>query len=95
MRELIKLKDDLIAETATPPMYLKTDLSTFNLKELNCKFDVILIEPPLEEYQRTCGATNVQLWNWDQVIMLLLILAFSEIKNSKIHINVFFFHLNR
>lgn len=48
-------------------MYLKTDLLTYNLKELNCKFDVILIEPPLEEYQRTCGATNVQLWNWDQV----------------------------
>lgn len=67
LRELIKLKDDLIAETATPPMYLKTDLLTYNLKELNCKFDVILIEPPLEEYQRTCGATNVQLWNWDQV----------------------------
>lgn len=67
LRELIKLKDDLIAETATPPMYLKTDLLNFNLKELNSKFDVILIEPPLEEYQRTCGATNVQLWNWDQV----------------------------
>lgn len=67
MRELIKLKDDLIAETATPPMYLKTDLLTYSLKDLNCKFDVILIEPPLEEYQRTCGATNVQLWNWDQV----------------------------
>lgn len=67
LRELIKLKDDLIAETATPPMYLKTDLLAYNLKDLNCKFDVILIEPPLEEYQRTCGATNVQLWNWDQV----------------------------
>ena len=67
LRELIKLKDDLISETATPPMYLKTDLLKQNLKELNSKFDVILIEPPLEEYQRTCGATNVQLWNWDQV----------------------------
>ncbi|KAG5321939.1 MET14 methyltransferase, partial [Pseudoatta argentina] len=70
LRELIKLKDDLIAETATPPMYLKTDLLSYNLKELNCKFDVILIEPPLEEYQRTCGATNVQLWNWDQIMEL-------------------------
>lgn len=72
LRELIKLKDDLIAETATPPMYLKTDLLSYNLKELNCKFDVILIEPPLEEYQRTCGATNVQLWNWDQVSLAWL-----------------------
>ncbi|XP_066584762.1 N6-adenosine-methyltransferase non-catalytic subunit isoform X3 [Prorops nasuta] len=59
LRELIKLKDDLISETATPPMYLKTDLFSYNLKELNCKFDVILIEPPLEEYQRTCGVTNI------------------------------------
>jgi mRNA (2'-O-methyladenosine-N6-)-methyltransferase len=72
LRELIKLKDDLIAETATPPMYLKTDLLSYNLKELNCKFDVILIEPPLEEYQRTCGATNVQLWNWDQVSFVII-----------------------
>lgn len=77
LRELIKLKDDLIAETATPPMYLKTDLSTYNLKDLNCKFDVILIEPPLEEYQRTCGATNVQLWNWDQVSLYLILFCAS------------------
>lgn len=26
LRELIKLKDDLIAQTAVPPMYLKCDL---------------------------------------------------------------------
>lgn len=79
LRELIKLKDDLIAETATPPMYLKTDLLSYNLKELNCKFDVILIEPPLEEYQRTCGATNVQLWNWDQVSLSLFILFSTKV----------------
>jgi hypothetical protein len=84
LRELIKLKDDLISETATPPMYLKTDLFTHNLKDLNCKFDVILIEPPLEEYQRTCGATNVQLWNWDQVDNLYLILFFAFNRKLKL-----------
>ena len=77
LRELIKLKDDLISDTAAPPMYLKTDLFSQNLKDMkDLKFDVILIEPPLEEYQRTCGATNVQLWNWDQVAYLYLIYFF-------------------
>ncbi|XP_014283040.1 N6-adenosine-methyltransferase non-catalytic subunit isoform X1 [Halyomorpha halys] len=70
LRELIKLKDDLIAQTATPPMFLKCDLETFNIKDLNNKFDVILVEPPLEEYQRTMGVTNIKLWSWDQVMQL-------------------------
>ena len=30
----------------------RCDLETFDLKQLNCKFDTILIEPPLEEYSR-------------------------------------------
>lgn len=70
LRELIKLKDDLISQTATPPMYLKTDLANMDLKSLGSKFDVILIEPPLEEYQRTLGVTNVKFWNWEQIINL-------------------------
>jgi hypothetical protein len=48
-------------------MFLKCDVKEFNLKELNVKFDVIHIEPPLEEYQRTLGVTNMQGWSWDQV----------------------------
>ena len=67
LKELIRLKDELIAKTASPPMYLKTDLTTFNLKDVGCKFDVILIEPPLEEYQRSLGVTNVDFLSWDQV----------------------------
>uniref|UniRef100_A0A1B6CCX0 N(6)-adenosine-methyltransferase non-catalytic subunit METTL14 n=2 Tax=Clastoptera arizonana TaxID=38151 RepID=A0A1B6CCX0_9HEMI len=70
LRELIKLKDDLIAQTASPPMFLKCDLQTFNLKDINQKFDVILVEPPLEEYQRTMGVTNMQFWGWDQIMQL-------------------------
>ncbi|XP_070496977.1 N(6)-adenosine-methyltransferase non-catalytic subunit METTL14 [Chironomus tepperi] len=66
LRELIRLKDELIAETASPPMYLQTDLKTFDLKTLSAKFDVILIEPPLEEYFRgTSSAGN--FWNWDEI----------------------------
>jgi hypothetical protein len=62
----------LIQETASPPMYLKTDLSNFHLGSLPVKFDVLLIEPPLEEYQRTRGVTggDVEFWGWDQIMAL-------------------------
>ncbi|KAG1668004.1 N6-adenosine-methyltransferase non-catalytic subunit [Nymphon striatum] len=70
LKELIKLKDELISKTATPPMYLKCDLMNYNLKDLNCKFDVILIEPPLEEYQRTAGVTNMNFWSWNDIMNL-------------------------
>ncbi|XP_034229964.1 N6-adenosine-methyltransferase non-catalytic subunit [Thrips palmi] len=70
LRELIKLKDDLIQQTATPPMYLKCDLRTMDLKQLDHKFDVILVEPPLEEYQRTMGVTNMEFWSWERIMQL-------------------------
>jgi len=70
LQELIRLKDDLIAETAHPPMYLKCDLEKYDLKQLNTKFDVILIEPPLEEYSRTYGVTNTKFWDWDKIMAL-------------------------
>lgn len=70
LKELIRLKDDLIAQTATPPMYLKCDLEAFDMRELNSKFDVILVEPPLEEYQRTYGVTNMKFWTWDEIMKL-------------------------
>ena len=73
LRELIRLKNELIQRTAHPPMYLKCDLETFDLpKSLNSKqflFDVILVEPPLEEYARTCGS-NVKFWDWDKIMAL-------------------------
>jgi mRNA (2'-O-methyladenosine-N6-)-methyltransferase len=50
LKELMHAKDELIASRASPPMYLKVDLKTFDLKELGTKFDVILIDPPWEEY---------------------------------------------
>lgn len=36
-------------------MFLKTDLKGYDLKTLGVKFDVILIEPPLEvrKYEKT------------------------------------------
>lgn len=70
LRELIRLKDELISETATPPCYLKTDLRTFDLKNLDVKFDVILIEPPLEEYFRGTSSTPGNFWSWDEILNL-------------------------
>ena len=71
LRELIRLKDELIARTATPPMYLKSDLNQHgSLRQLNSKFDVILIDPPLEEYQRTQGVTKTKFWSWDDIMHL-------------------------
>ncbi|KAL5018221.1 hypothetical protein ScPMuIL_003943 [Solemya velum] len=67
LRELIRLKDELISHTNAPPMYLKCDLRQFDLSELDSKFDVILIEPPLEEYQRTRGAVYDTYWSWDEI----------------------------
>ena len=49
--ELIKLKNEVLKKRATPPMWLKCDLKTFDLSSLG-KFDVILIDPPLPEYYR-------------------------------------------
>ncbi|XP_026105629.1 N6-adenosine-methyltransferase non-catalytic subunit [Carassius auratus] len=70
-RELIRLKDELIAATNTPPMYLQADPDTFDLRDLKCKFDVLLIEPPLEEYYRESGIiANERFWNWDDIMKL-------------------------
>ncbi|XP_064644839.1 N6-adenosine-methyltransferase non-catalytic subunit-like [Lineus longissimus] len=66
LRELIRLKDEIIAKTASPPMYLKCDLETFDVRELGTKFDVILLEPPLEEYQRH-GCNYDKYWNWEEI----------------------------
>ncbi|XP_005187763.1 N6-adenosine-methyltransferase non-catalytic subunit [Musca domestica] len=76
LRELIRLKDKLIQDTASPPMYLKADLKTLDVKTLGTKFDVILIEPPLEEYARaapsvaTVGGAPRVFWNWDEILNL-------------------------
>ncbi|KAL4240159.1 N6-adenosine-methyltransferase subunit mettl14 [Mactra antiquata] len=67
LRELIRLKDDLIATTNIPPTYMKCDLESFELSELGCQFDVILLEPPLQEYQRTQGAVFDKYWDWDEI----------------------------
>jgi N6-adenosine-specific RNA methylase IME4 len=52
-------------------MYLNAELNNFELPSLNAKFDVILVEPPLEEYQRR-GLNGVEedFWNWEEIMGL-------------------------
>uniref|UniRef100_A0A3B3HSC7 N(6)-adenosine-methyltransferase non-catalytic subunit METTL14 n=1 Tax=Oryzias latipes TaxID=8090 RepID=A0A3B3HSC7_ORYLA len=71
LRELIRLKDELIASTNTPPMYLQADPEHFDLRELKSQFDVILLEPPLEEYYRESGISHTErFWTWDDIMRL-------------------------
>ncbi|XP_027030205.1 N6-adenosine-methyltransferase non-catalytic subunit [Tachysurus fulvidraco] len=71
LRELIRLKDELISTTNTPPMYLQADPENFDLRDLKCKFDVILLEPPLEEYYRESGIiASERFWTWDDIMKL-------------------------
>uniref|UniRef100_A0A674P0X6 N(6)-adenosine-methyltransferase non-catalytic subunit METTL14 n=1 Tax=Takifugu rubripes TaxID=31033 RepID=A0A674P0X6_TAKRU len=71
LRELIRLKDELISSTNTPPMYLQADPEHFDLQDLKCKFDVILLEPPLEEYYRESGISHTErFWTWDDIMKL-------------------------
>ncbi|CAF1048120.1 unnamed protein product [Rotaria sordida] len=72
LRELIRLKDEYIDKTNPPPMYLRCDLlaNNFTLSSLECEFDVILIEPPLEEYKRTSGIHFDRYVTWDEIMKL-------------------------
>ncbi|TPX45696.1 hypothetical protein SeMB42_g03905 [Synchytrium endobioticum] len=59
-------------------MCLSADLKTLDLKTIGGKFDVILIDPPLEEYARrsaVAGAMNiakagVSCWTWHDIASL-------------------------
>lgn len=66
------LKDELIRKTNTPPMYLRCDLENFDLTELGTKFEVILIQPPLEEYRKQAGMSSDmgKAFSWDDIMGL-------------------------
>jgi len=68
LNELIKLKDKLIKERATPPMYIKSDIKGLDIKSLG-KFDVILMDPPWEEYYRRRLKYDIvePYWSLDEI----------------------------
>ncbi|KAJ3307974.1 N6-adenosine-methyltransferase subunit mettl14 [Blyttiomyces sp. JEL0837] len=47
LRELTRLKSELVSNWATPAMCIKTDLFQFDLRSLGTRFDVILVDPPV------------------------------------------------
>lgn len=50
--------------------YLQADPEHFDLRELKSQFDVILLEPPLEEYYRESGISHTErFWTWDDVCL--------------------------
>ena len=53
LNELIEKKNLVAKETHCPPTYLHADLRTFILSDLQCQFDSIIIDAPLEEYKTT------------------------------------------
>ncbi|CAL8465627.1 g5163 [Coccomyxa elongata] len=72
MRELIQRKDDLVAQRATPPYYLNADLHELKLSvaTFGTKFDVVLVDPPWEEYARRAPGIDIGTWLWQDIMKL-------------------------
>ncbi|KAF2315591.1 hypothetical protein GH714_040103 [Hevea brasiliensis] len=74
LRELIQKKDEIVAKSASAPMYLKCDLHEFELSPefFGTKFDVILVDPPWEEYvHRAPGvADHTEYWTFEDILNL-------------------------
>ncbi|XP_042439564.1 N6-adenosine-methyltransferase non-catalytic subunit MTB-like [Zingiber officinale] len=71
LRELIQRKDEIVAKSASTPMYYKCDLRDHVLSPefFGTKFDVILVDPPWEEYvHRAPGITDhLEYWTFEQI----------------------------
>lgn len=74
LRELIQKKDEIVSKSATAPVYFKCDLREFELSPefFGTKFDVILVDPPWEEYvHRAPGvADQMEYWTFEEILNL-------------------------
>jgi len=74
LRELIQRKDEIVANSASAPMYYKCDLKEHVLSPdfFGTKFDVILVDPPWEEYvHRVPGITDhIEYWTAEEIMNL-------------------------
>lgn len=74
LRELIQKKDEIVAKSSSPPMYYKCDLREHVLSPefFGTKFDVILVDPPWEEYvHRAPGvADHMEYWTFEEIMNL-------------------------
>lgn len=71
LKELIQRKDRQTSNYATPPMFLRADLRTLRLspETFGTKFDVILVDPPWEEYVRRAPGlvSDPEVWAWQDI----------------------------
>ncbi|GJM84689.1 hypothetical protein PR202_ga00382 [Eleusine coracana subsp. coracana] len=74
LRELIQRKDEIVSKSASAPMYYKCDLKEHVLSPefFGTKFDVILVDPPWEEYvHRAPGITDhIEYWTPEEIMNL-------------------------
>ncbi|CAK8573472.1 unnamed protein product [Lathyrus sativus] len=74
LRELIQKKDEIVEKSASTPMYYKCNLKEFELAPefFGTKFDVILVDPPWEEYaHRAPGvAEHTECWTFEEIMNL-------------------------
>ncbi|CAN6299230.1 unnamed protein product [Urochloa humidicola] len=74
LRELIQRKDEIVANSASAPMYYKCDLKEHVLSPdfFGTKFDVILVDPLWEEYvHRAPGVTDhIEYWTVEEIMNL-------------------------
>lgn len=93
LRELIQKKDEIVAKSASPPMYYRCDLKEFELSPefFGTKFDVILVDPPWEEYvHRAPGvADHMEYWTFEEIMSLKIEVIFLGVLFS-IPIAIFF-----
>lgn len=80
LRDLIQKKDEIVAKSASPPMYYKCDLKEQVLSPelFGTKFDVILVDPPWEEYvHRAPGVTDhMEYWTLEEIMNLKIEVVF-------------------
>jgi len=68
LRRLITLKNEAVEKHSTPPMYANVNLKTFDMKSLGHHFDVILVDPPWQEYADRCpGTTDRVPWKFKEL----------------------------
>jgi len=76
MKELVNMKAKMVTDSNTPPFYLKADLRQLKLspETFGTKFDVILIDPPYEEYVRRAphgsGMRDREVWSAKDILSL-------------------------
>merc|ERR1719171_1834302 len=59
LERVVQLKNEILKVRNTPAMYMQCDMKTFDFSTLGTDFDVVLMDPPWEEYAQRCEQTHV------------------------------------